>query len=475
MFNPESENKLFTGKFFGALKDLWEWLKERWGNTTTVSITGISINDVGDNTVVAGSSIDLQISIEPPHATEDRTVNWSVDPGSVSASINSNGTLSVGNTTGKVYVTAKLASNQSISATKTFTVTAKPVSVTGVSVLLPPYDDTLNTKNPLIIFAGQKNKPVTVAIKPSDATNPGYTWINNLPNNSIATRSGTTFTGVKEGITSATVNTNDGNIKASFDIVVYTNRYPYMISAQLTMPCNFYAGPGPAYDLRASLPTNTPVNIYGTFGSWFYVWINLNGDSYDGFVPKNSVDLFCSQSQERTWNSIAAVLSSVKREACSPSDIDWASKSPQARGEAVEELFHYVQNNILMTNVAGIEIGLLTGELAQAWGFYTSIDNKIYINSYYLSNYDILKVVLHELRHAYQAEKWRDPSKHTNVSYTTYDYWDPNSSLNTQGDPTSNNPADRLLYWDRPIEWDARQFAVMDHFGSDTIYSGNWY
>ncbi|MGN0808019.1 MAG: Ig-like domain-containing protein [Candidatus Coproplasma sp.] len=67
-------------------------------------VTQISVTISGDNTVTAGSSIALTATVSPSSVTDP--VTWAITDGSSLATIDSNGVLTAGNSTGTVTVTA---------------------------------------------------------------------------------------------------------------------------------------------------------------------------------------------------------------------------------------------------------------------------------------------------------------------------------------------------------------------------------
>ena len=94
---------------------------------------------------------------------------------------------------------------------------------------------------------------------------------------------------------------------------------------------------------------------------------------------------------------------------------------------------------------------------------------RITINSQQLDagNYDVLRTVVHEVRHAYQQDSTKPFSSNT-VSKETKKQW--------KSPYVSPDPQNMAPYLSQPVEWDARRFAgqpdSMD--GLTPVYPGSW-
>jgi len=164
MFNPESEGKLFTGKFLGALKDLWERLKEWWGGTT-VLVTNVTVICDSGNTVAVNETVYPRVEITPTNA-KNPEVQWSVTntAGQTGqAEISPIYGALTGVKEGKVTVTATAKDGSGEFGTMTFTVT--PAPVTEVSI----------TGGVTVLNAGGTTQ-WSATITPSNAANKTIVW-----------------------------------------------------------------------------------------------------------------------------------------------------------------------------------------------------------------------------------------------------------------------------------------------------------
>jgi len=236
-------------------------------------VTGISMPATAS--VVAGQTTTLTPTITPASAT-NRAVIWTTNNGAVATVTNG---VVRGVNPGTANITATTVDG-GFSATTRVTVTGSNVPVAGVNVISG--GRTLTNQNPLLLFAGATAN-VSVSVQPNNATNQNFTWSAN-PNNTIATRNGNSFSGVSQGITSATVRTADGNRQTSFRVVVAT-RLPQPQTRGIRNAQYMHAGPGTTFDRIAWLSANQQVVVYAVLGNYYLV---VDG-ARAGFVPRASV------------------------------------------------------------------------------------------------------------------------------------------------------------------------------------------
>ena len=166
-----------------------------------VAVTGVSLNKsslaLGPN-----ESANLVANVTPSNAS-NKGVTWTSSNTSI-ATVSSTGTVTALKD-GTVTITATTKDG---SFTATATVTVKTVKVTGISV----------NKTTVSVKEGKVSK-VVATVSPSNATNKNVTW--SSANSGIAKVSSTgVITGVKEGTTTITVKTADGNYTKTINVTV---------------------------------------------------------------------------------------------------------------------------------------------------------------------------------------------------------------------------------------------------------------
>ena len=168
---------------------------------TVINVTGVSLN-TSSKSVTEGDSFQLSATITPSNAT-DKSITWTSSNTSVA-------TVSNG------YVTTHQAGSATIYATSsngkqapcTVRVTAKTISVTGVS---------LNTSSKSVTEGDSFQLSATIT--PSNATDKSYTWASS--NTNIATVDSNGYVTTKQaGNVTITATTKDGNKSASCTITV---------------------------------------------------------------------------------------------------------------------------------------------------------------------------------------------------------------------------------------------------------------
>lgn len=167
-----------------------------------IAVDSISLS-ASSLTPTEGDSNKLTATVLPANAT-NKTVTWtSSAPTIVSVDASGNwNALKAGTAT----VTAKTNNNKT--ATTNFTVAAKPILVTGVTVDKP----TLSVK------VNETGK-VTPTVAPSTATNKSVTWTSDKPTIVSVDNNGN-YTAKAEGVAILTVKTTDQNKTATSTITV---------------------------------------------------------------------------------------------------------------------------------------------------------------------------------------------------------------------------------------------------------------
>ena len=127
---------------------------------TSITVTGLG----GASSVVQAGTLQMSAAVLPANAA-DKAVNWSVLPGTGSATINATGLLTGGNA-GTVIVIATAHDGSGIAGPKTITVTA-PVAVMGITVTGAGNASTVLVNGTLAMSA---------AILPTNATKQSVTW-----------------------------------------------------------------------------------------------------------------------------------------------------------------------------------------------------------------------------------------------------------------------------------------------------------
>ena len=168
----------------------------------TVSVSGVSLNKTSLN-LLEGGSETLTATVAPDNAT-NKSISWKSSDNGVATVDNSGKVTAVKAGSATITVTT---TDGSKTATCSVTVTAKTVSVTGV---------TLN-KSTLELTEGAE-ETLKATITPSDATNQVVTW--STSDNNIAKVSDGKVTAVKAGEATITVTTSDGGKTATCKVTV---------------------------------------------------------------------------------------------------------------------------------------------------------------------------------------------------------------------------------------------------------------
>lgn len=159
----------------------------------------------------------------------------------------------------------------------------------------------------------------------------------------------------------------------------------------------------------------------------------------------------------------------------------WAEASNEERRDMLEQLYNEVQE-ILGTHAEGIDFV----PMVNYRGLYSPSSHTISMNSDVLEqergskflfltivpddSYDLLKTVVHEMRHVYQYETVRDPSSHV-VSERTRQKWEINQNNYISFDGTNYD-----AYISQTIEFDSESFARQTEKidRAKPTYRGGW-
>ncbi|MBQ4862768.1 Ig-like domain-containing protein [Pseudoalteromonas sp. MMG013] len=174
---------------------------------TPVTGAALSTRDV---TVAIGESVELIATVSPSTAT-NKHVSWSSSR-SIIASVDNNGSVTA-NSVGSAVITVS-TQDGAFTAKANIVVPASFVPVTGVSLTLS--DTTLGINDTLTIGAD---------ISPNNASNKSVLWSSSNTAIASITASGT-LVAHKEGSTTITVTTNDGEFTAQTHITVTTETIP---------------------------------------------------------------------------------------------------------------------------------------------------------------------------------------------------------------------------------------------------------
>jgi hypothetical protein len=165
------------------------------------------------------------------------------------------------------------------------------------------------------------------------------------------------------------------------------------------------------------------------------------------------------------------------------SEGEWRKLSEAERRTRLEELLAEVQK-IMGTNIeVNIDFSRITDP--NTMGNYDPSTNSIGINSSYLNganSYELLQVIFHEARHAFQWESIQDPTSHIadDAAIGAWEEnWESGNYRNGTQDDTerANGIEDNYdIYLAQPLEWDAHSFAKQTSQlrGITPQFQGSW-
>ncbi|WP_233566816.1 Ig-like domain-containing protein [Cohnella endophytica] len=213
-----------------------------------IRVTEVTLNTSAFNLAVGGSSYTLLSNVAPTDAT-DKTVTWNSDKPAI-ATVNANGVVTAV-APGTATITVKTVDGN-FTASATVTVSATPVSVTGVSLSATNFNMTV----------GDDDYQLTESVKPAGATNQTVTW--STSDSNIATVNNGKVTAVAPGTATITVKTADGNFTASATVTVSAVIVPVTGVSLNASAFNLTVG-GTDYGL---LPIFTPTNATDKTVTW---------------------------------------------------------------------------------------------------------------------------------------------------------------------------------------------------------------
>ena len=183
-----------------------------------VYVTGITL-DVHEITLERGQQYQLNATVWPEDAT-DKSVDWFVanSGGRTVATVDQNG-LVTAQDGGTVYVHAR--AREYGEHQETFDDSCRLI------VPEPVKSVSLN-ESQICIAPGETWDQLSVGFEPDYATNKNVTWTSAAPDIASIDENGH-ITGVKEGNTTVTVTSEDGNHQASCDVEVKNNRIAYAV------------------------------------------------------------------------------------------------------------------------------------------------------------------------------------------------------------------------------------------------------
>lgn len=187
---------------------------------------------------------------------------------------------------------------------------------------------------------------------------------------------------------------------------------------------------------------------------------------------QGSPDAAVSKKQEKMMDHYMSDACAALLKTDRYSEETWYKATPKEREEILKSFILDI-NDIMGTDVdKNVNFVPMTGGTR---GYYDPDTNAVYINSAYLDgsradSYQIMKTMIHEMRHCYQHTAVKNPEKFM-VSRETLDAWQKNFE---PGGYYSGD--DYAKYVQQPIEWDAKNFAKQysDVEGYTPEYAGSW-
>jgi len=172
------------------------------GDTPTISVTGVSLNQ-STASLVVGDTLQLTATVQPADAT-NRVVSWSSGDTTV-ATVNSTGLVTaVSSGTSTITVTTQDGNRTAICV-----VTVNPATIPVASVTLNQTSVTLVAGDTLSL---------TATVLPENATNKTVIWTSSNPN--VVTVVNGIATTVSVGVATITATTEDGSHTATSPIAV---------------------------------------------------------------------------------------------------------------------------------------------------------------------------------------------------------------------------------------------------------------
>lgn len=171
----------------------------------TVAVTGITLDKTTLNLVAGSAAVKLTATITPANAT-NKSVTWLSSNTSVATVSDSGDVTPVA--AGNAIITAKTADGTK-AATCSVTITAAPISVTGVTLDKTTLNLTVNSAAPALV----------ATIAPENASDKAFSWSSDKPNVATVDTNGV-VTGKAAGTAIVTVTTHDGSHTATCTVTV---------------------------------------------------------------------------------------------------------------------------------------------------------------------------------------------------------------------------------------------------------------
>ena len=226
--------------------------------SNTVNVTGVSLNK-SSISIMVGTDETLVAKVLPENAT-NQNVTWSCKNPEI-ASVDANGKVT-GIKVGRTIVTVTTEDGGK-TADCAVNVSERPISVMGVEL----------NKTELIFQIGD-SETLVASIKPAYASNKKVTWVSDKPEIATVDANGK-VTGVKAGVATITVTTDDGGKTATCKVLVSPRVYKVTVTpATLTMGIN------KTYKLNANVegPTGVLRIVFWTSSDETIATVDNNGN-----------------------------------------------------------------------------------------------------------------------------------------------------------------------------------------------------
>ena len=226
--------------------------------SNTVNVTGVSLNK-SSISIMVGTDETLVAKVLPENAT-NQNVTWSCKNPEI-ASVDANGKVT-GIKVGRTIVTVTTEDGGK-TADCAVNVSERPISVMGVEL----------NKTELIFQIGD-SETLVASIKPAYASNKKVTWVSDKPEIATVDANGK-VTGVKAGVATITVTTDDGGKTATCKVLVSPRVYKVTVTpAILTMGIN------KTYKLNANVegPTGVLRIVFWTSSDETIATVDNNGN-----------------------------------------------------------------------------------------------------------------------------------------------------------------------------------------------------
>ena len=226
--------------------------------SNTVNVTGVSLNK-SSISIMVGTDETLVAKVLPENAT-NQNVTWSCKNPEI-ASVDANGKVT-GIKVGRTIVTVTTEDGGK-TADCAVNVSERPISVMGVEL----------NKTELIFQIGD-SETLVASIKPAYASNKKVTWVSDKPEIATVDANGKVI-GVKAGVATITVTTDDGGKTATCKVLVSPRVYKVTVTpATLTMGIN------KTYKLNANVegPTGVLRKVFWTSSDETIATVDNNGN-----------------------------------------------------------------------------------------------------------------------------------------------------------------------------------------------------